>query len=310
MNKRLFSALAASLVTGLLVAPTTAWAHVKWFVETDTPTADPYSISEPAVMIWTAAFILTLIVAWIIRGKLKVPQWLTQFGKKQKEGILWVVHFLIALWLVINSFSGTLFIPTLEINQGLEPLLWLQGITGVLIAARRYGRLSALLLTVLYITAASMVGALNMMEHFFILGIALWLVISDEKHPNNEWSTPVLRITAGISLIMLGFQEKLLDPTLGMVFLESHNWNFMAALGMDWFTNRIFILSAGMTEVLFGVLYLSGLLTRITTIAFGVVLVATAVMLGIGELIGHLPIFALAIIFLVYGGGKRGAVSA
>lgn len=302
------NSLFAALTATLALMPLASWAHVKWFVGEGTVDVEPFKISEPAVLVWTGCFLAALIVAYLLQRKLNVPEWLVLFGKKYKEAILWIVHFLIGLWLIINSFTGHLFLPTLELTGGLEPLLWLQAITGALIVARRYSRLAALLLVVLYITASVSLGWIAMTEHLFILGIALWLVIADDKHPVNEWALPALRITTGLSLIVLGFQEKLIDPSLGATFLTIHDWNFMAAIGMEWFDDRLFILSAGMSEVLFGTLFVSGLITRINTLALAVFLLATAALLGIHELIGHLPIFAMALLFLVYGSGRRGVI--
>lgn len=305
MNKR---SLFAALVATLTFMPIASWAHVKWFVDQPTLDIEPFKINEPAVMIWTAAFIAALIIAYVLQRKLQAPEWLVLFGKRYKESILWTVHFLIGLWLIINSFTGALFVPTLELSAGLEPLLWLQGIAGGLIVARRYARLSALLLVILYISASLSLSWLGMTEHLFILGIALWLIISNEGHPANDWAITALRITAGLSLILLGFQEKLIDPSLSATFLSTHEWNFMTALGMEWFNDRLFILSAGMTEILIGVIYLVGFITRINTLALAVVLLSTAALLGINELIGHLPIFAMAILFLVYGSGQRAVI--
>lgn len=294
-----------TLAISLLVAPMATFAHVKWFVTEPTVQVSPFRIAETAVMVWTACFVLALIVAWVLQRHLTTPARVIEFGRKQKNTILWIVNILFGLWLLINSFSGTLFIPTLELPDGLQPLLWLQGITGVTIAVRQFAHLSSMLLVVLYITGSATIGWLAMTEHLFILGIALWLQLQDEKHPWHDWGLPLLRLSVGISLVVLGFQEKLLQPNLAAEFLSTHNWNFMQTIGMTWFDNRLFILSAGMSEVLFGILFILGLITRLNTLALAVFLLSTAATLGITEVFGHLPIFAVALLFIVYGAGEH-----
>ena len=63
-----------------------------------------------------------------------------------------------------------------------------------------------------------------------------------------------MRILTGISLITLGLAEKLFGAILAESFLAAIPWNFLPALGFEFFTDRLFALSAGFTEVIFGVI--------------------------------------------------------
>lgn len=78
----------------------------------------------------------------------------------------------------------------------------------------------------------------------------------------------IVRIGTGISLIGLAFTEKLLYPELGMEFLAMHQWNFMQPL-FPWFTNELFVLSTGFAEMLFGIVFILGYMTRTTTVVIG-----------------------------------------
>ena len=79
----------------------------------------------------------------------------------------------------------------------------------------------------------------------------------------------------------------------------------MQALGFEHFTNYYFGLYAGVVEVLFGVFFVLGLVTRTTTVALAVFLVTTLYLLGPIELVGHLPHFSIAVVLFVLGSGTR-----
>jgi uncharacterized membrane protein YphA (DoxX/SURF4 family) len=74
-----------------------------------------------------------------------------------------------------------------------------------------------------------------------------------------------------------------------------------------WFTNELFVLSVGFAEIIFGVLFVLGYMTRITTILIAIFFafsVTTMLMqFGIWE-VEDLVVYSAAIIFLFFGGGE------
>lgn len=308
MKKKLVQLLFAMV----LFVPFTASAHVKWFVDTEEllpQELDAFSITEPAVLAWIAIVISITAVAVVLDTRLRVLPWVIEFGKKQKEAILWVVHWFVGGWLIATFFQGALFVPPFIAETPFaDILLWVQLGLGVLLMTRRFNQLAGITLALLYLGASIEFGWLNMIEHLFILGFA-YLFFREHhdrrKQFDHTWSLALIRLTAGISLIILGLQEKILHPILVTEFLETHPWNFMQILGFEWFDDRLFILSGGMTEMLFGILYVIGVVTRINTLAFAGFLITTAIVLGPKEILGHLPIFAAALLFLVYGSGSK-----
>lgn len=62
-----------------------------------------------------------------------------------------------------------------------------------------------------------------------------------------------------------------------------------------------FIRLAGRTELLFGLLLISGALPQIAVIIAGIPFNATLSFLGASELIGHLPVYGAMLALLVYG---------
>ena len=66
-----------------------------------------------------------------------------------------------------------------------------------------------------------------------------------------------------------------------------------------------FSFAGGLAEILFGLFFLLGLITHITTVAWLIFLVITLYLLGPVELVGHLPHFSIAIVLLILGSGAR-----
>jgi uncharacterized membrane protein YphA (DoxX/SURF4 family) len=190
-------------------------------------------------------------------------------------------------------------------------------ISGVMILLGYFERLGAILLLVLFFMSVYLHGAIEMLDALEVFGFSLYLLIYGRPNLKlshkfnigdfqlNEYAVPVLRIFTGLNLFVLGFSEKILNPSLTQDFLEKYNWNFMDALGFHMFTNYWFAFSAGVVESLFGVFLILGLVTRFTTLTLAVFLASTLVLLGPVELMGHLPHFSIAIIFLILGSGDK-----
>ena len=87
----------------------------------------------------------------------------------------------------------------------------------------------------------------------------------------------------------------------------------MPYLGFEWFTDQLFVLSAGAMEVVFGTIMILGVITRLNTFVIaGFMLTSNIVFLitnenenALMELVGHMPIIATAVILLLLGYGQR-----
>ena len=80
----------------------------------------------------------------------------------------------------------------------------------------------------------------------------------------------------------------------------------MQHLGVHWFTDTLFVLSTGFAEMIFGVIFILGYLTRINTIAiasfFAASVVTMFVQFGAWE-VEDLVVYSAAILFICYGHG-------
>jgi hypothetical protein len=110
-----------------------------------------------------------------------------------------------------------------------------------------------------------------------------------------------VRVAAGAALIFVALHEKLLNPDLGVAFLQEHPELQVAyQLGLP-LSDLEFVRLAGAIEVLFGFLLISGALPQAIILIAGIPFNATLWFFGINELVGHLPIYAAMLVILVFG---------
>jgi hypothetical protein len=68
-----------------------------------------------------------------------------------------------------------------------------------------------------------------------------------------------------------------------------------------------FIAIAGATELLFGLLVISGALPQIAVLVAGIPFNATLLLFGQTELLGHLPVYGVFLTLLAYGSTRQTA---
>ena len=299
--------------------PGLALAHVKWFAEEET-IINPYSVHDHYVLIGIIIALCIIGIGIYLEKKLKVPHKLDKTIQKWAPGVLSIASIGFGLSFIIFALKGFVFAPNLPVVGNIGYLmLSIELIAGVLILLGFYERIGGLLILVLFILGITQYGSIEMLDTLEMVGFAFYIIIIGRpkwkmrdwnfvkhlSHKIHAYGLPILRVGTGLNLIVLGFTEKILNPSLTDNFLSHYNWNFMQSLGFHNFTNYYFGFSAGMVEVLFGLFFLLGLVTRTTTIALAVFLVTTLCLLGPVELIGHLPHFSIAIVLFVLGSGTR-----
>lgn len=315
MNKVL-----ALVLTVCTFLPTLVSAHVKWFAES-TEIVRPYQLTDLPVVLSIILVICALLMGVFLEKKLTVPKWYTKFIQQTAPAILSLASIGFGLSFLIFSYYGFIFAPNLQVDTfGFGSLLLtIQAVAGLMILLGLYERVGGLLLIILYMLAVSRFGFMEMMDTLEMVGFAFyamiigrpkWKIVESEfmckiMHHFHQYGVSILRIGIGLNLIILGFSEKILKPSLTQDFLSKYDWNFMHHLGYTWFTDYWFAYAGGVAEVLFGLFFLFGLVTRLSVVALAVFLVTTLVLLGPVELIGHLPHFSIALVLLVFGAGSR-----
>jgi hypothetical protein len=88
---------------------------------------------------------------------------------------------------------------------------------------------------------------------------------------------------------------------MGVDFLQRYPLNFFPAIGFDGVTDAEFIVIAGTVELTFGLLLISGAFVRLMTLILWVPFNLTLPFLGWRELVGHLPIYGIMALLVIWG---------
>ena len=163
-------------------------------------------------------------------------------------------------------------------------------------------------------------GVSPVLQRFDLVGLALFVLLAgpgawsaDVESGRSEpfalgtaaravWS---LRVAAGTALIVVAFAEKLANPAMALEFLQDHpNFNVAQLIGLD-MSDLEFTRLAGGIEVLFGLLLISGALPQLCVLVAAIPFNTTLWFFGSTELVGHLPVYAVLLVLLVFGSDPR-----
>lgn len=283
-------------------------AHVKWFVDNAAQVA-PYSITEPTVWIWLGAGIALVALAYILeRFVPEAPKNFLKWAKKTRSTWIYVFQLTLALSLLFAAWNQVILVPHYEAENLGWPIV--QSVIALLLILNRGIDYAAVLLLATYLGAAINHGPLEALDYINIVGMASFLALSKASWEGckkyRKKALPSLRIFTGLALVVLAISEKLGAPDQAVVLLGEYNMNFMAWAGM---TDRTFVLSAGAMEAVFGIIMISGWITRINVIALAVFLVSSNLYFlfqgysqeALVELLGHLPVIGTAVLLIIYG---------
>jgi uncharacterized membrane protein YphA (DoxX/SURF4 family) len=297
-------------------------AHVNWFVNNENIPLENqiahFQLSESVVQVWLVAIVVCLFLAWMLdRFVPEKKEWIKN-TKTHFPLIMRIFEGILGAWLLFSAVQGFLFDPSLDLSGRWGS--WISMIEaglGVLLLINRGGIWKAGVLAILYLIAIGLSERIETaFESIHIVGLIGMLHLFQKTSTSSKlWKKfeafvlPLLRITIGLSLIVLAFSEKLLDPTNAFFLLQNYPFNFMSSTVDD----RLFVLSAGAMEVLFGLIFILGWIPRINTLALLVFFLSTNACFfvlgfseqGTQELVGHLPVLAAALLFVAYGGGNK-----
>lgn len=310
----------------LLALPLLLWlpaasAHVKWLhLALGAPALPPvpsYSLREAAVVIGLELLIGALLLARqldLLWRPLPGARLCCHYGLRHWPLIRYATQWLLGVALLSSSLDGTLLAPHLRGDGPLFTLaLSAQAVAGVLLVGDRQRTLAAALVALLGLALLPLFGPRTLFEYLGYLGLAAVLGQPGGGPPDPE-RLRALRVCLGLSLITLALTEKLLAPQAAMELLQRAPLNFMAALGFD-YPDRLFVLSAGYAELLFGGLFLTGALLRLNGLALlGFLLASNSYFLWLGdadsallEAAGHAPLLAALLPLFGLGRGAEPA---
>jgi len=333
--------LAAALFGILTVKPTTASAHEKWFVENpNSYKVDPgllFSWQTLAALLVGGTVTVLAVVAdrrYRIWRRAKDPNLENKLVGIREERLRRVYAYLplllavhTAIPLLVSGFQLQLFAPNLQMKPSLlsgivalaEILIALALVYGIFTS---YAAIGLIVLFVVGIVLSPFLGIPGgfVTEHFLFVGIGIFMYIigrgpfsgdallGRRAHPNPRlinYATPALRWGIGISVIVLAFTEKLLNPALAEAFLQQKiNFNLGGNFGIS---DPLFVYLAGVIEFTFGLLLISGALPRVVITVLWIPFNLTLPYLGWVELAGHLPVYAIILVLLLVGPSSRRA---
>lgn len=301
--------------------PATALAHTKWFAGGEVPQV---ATSEPTVLylfVWGLILVAVVAIAvFVDRFKFARLPFLEPRAPHMFPRAAATFSMVAGAFFVIAGTHEYLFSPNLSLESGVPAwLIYLQIFIGLSFLVGACARISALALLALWMTGVLAVGVEVMVENIWVASTALFILfmgndyfslvpfklIAHYVRPYKHYALPILRIGTGVTLVVLGFSEKILRPELGVNFLAQYDWNFMHLLGFEWYTDYLFTISAGSVEILFGLIFILGVVTRINAIVLALFFTTPLFILGPIELAGHLPHFAAVILLIFFGSGDR-----
>lgn len=304
----------------LALFPFVSFAHVKWFVESEEIINKShgfdsfYPVTSSEVLIWSVISVIIVLAFSIIDKYAKAPSSLVNFGFNHVKNINRISQVLLGLFLISITFIWKIvLVPEAHANTNLSiALVVVQAIIGLMFVFNYKPRIASVLLIIFYFSLFFTGGIVSLLENIMLLALAIYFFIINTKDDLNiNWlrmhSLEIVRVGTGISLITFAFTEKLIHPELSLEFLSVHHWNFMQPL-FPFFTDKLFVLSTGFAELIFGILFIFGYITRITTILialfFATSVVTMFIQFGAWET-EDLVVYSAAILFIFFGSGRN-----
>lgn len=293
----------------------TGLAHVKWFSE-GSETATIANLTTAEWLVVLGSVVLGIVAMWLV-NKLMRPfdMKIDDRFKDFREWVPTVVRYSTALLLIFNFWQGYLFAPNIEHGGGSLYLL-INAVLILIALMLLFGiltRLAGSMLLIVFVIGALVANdSIQLLDHLEYFGLGLFLMFSAAGKlsvqtklsdplaslSTKDWmATPLLKIFAGVGLVVLAFSEKLMNMTLSNDFLLEHHWNFLSSFGLS---DRNFIIAAGIIEILVGLTLVLNLASRLGTLALLSVMIMTAALLGVEEVFGHM--FAVAVVVAVWVG--------
>lgn len=290
-------------------------AHVKWYVDDPhNPGIDLRLLTEPLTLGLLGAAVVVAALWRVIGTRLPAPELavLHPLGRLAP----WIPRLLgihLGVSLLGLAVTNSYLAPHLSLDQvpGAAAIALFEGVIGVWLITGigvRWASVGVILLGPLGLALA---GPVPVLEAIDTLGVALFLTLippgRDAFGANAvtaaQLQRPVqlLRVCAGLALVVLAFSEKLLTPDLATQLLEQYpEIDVFRILGVE-LAPEAYVRIAGITEVLFGLLLISGAAPQVVVLIASIPFNLTLLVFDRFELIGHLPVYGILLALLVYG---------
>lgn len=298
MGMRTAGWVMAAAATALLPDP--AYAHVKWFAEFSF--ADPpLTVAQAATPVFFALAALSLAVIGamvLLDRRLEGAAWyrgVNRWLEERRGDAPLVMRIGIFSTLLLAWQADALLAPELRAWAGWVG--WVQFALALLLLFPRTVPIAGGGLIALYLLAAARFGAFHLLDYLFFAGAGWYLLVSRARAGRVRGTgVPALYAAVGFSLCWVAL-EKIVYPQWALYLLDQHP---QLALGLDL---RFFLLAAAFVEFSLGYLLIINLLQRPLALVITIVFFLTTMVFGKLEVIGHTPVHAALVVFLLEGPG-------
>jgi hypothetical protein len=283
----------------LLVAPTAAFAHVKWFEEYEVaqkPVPIATTLSLPYFWLGIALVLVLFIATTLLERRqpgVVVTRGLDTVSRPLRENAdNFLIAILFAFFVALFAVGGTYLTPELKTNSELLP--WIQLVIGVLVIPRRTRPLAAVAIVLLWLVTMRDYDLFHLYDYLALgLGLAGYLLLSGLKDGGwHDRRFAVLRWGIALAL-MWSSMEKFMYPQWFLPLLEEKPFlAFGIAFGP-------YTTMAGVAEFTlgFGLLW-TPLVRRLSAAALFVLMFSAVYPFGRVDMIGHATILASLLVIL------------
>ena len=324
--------IAVLLAVSCALFPGAAQAHEKWFIDAGRFPLRPDLFIPSGALWYVMGTILAagaLGVLWRARGGrdyLPSPERFgaTERGRQVIYALLpLAIGLHVAIPLLVNGTNGFLLSPNIHL---IGPGVYVLGIFELWTAlALLYGgltRLAAVALGVLWIFALLFARPQDAFDNVFYLGIAAFFFMAGRgpvsvdrfmfpllEPPRRlaRHAVDALRIGMGASFVIVAFTEKFANLPLALAFLERYHVNFTPFFGLH-MPDSVFVYAAASVELLVGFCLLLNIFPREIIIVAWLPINLTLMYFNSVELIGHLPIYGIMAVLLIWIPGDANRV--
>ena len=313
-------------ICSLLCTGPAAMAHVKWFLgrsESEILKLPKPELFNSLCLANLVPILLAMVVlfATTLAGRVftrwSVNRTLIDLSMRNEAQINLLIGICSGLFLIYCGFSRTLLAPNFLICEhcphwlpAAEALAGCSLLFGFLARLGAVGLIALLSFTFMKHPLADCLDLLPMygIAMYFLLGgrnrlsVDYCLVSSAVVSPRvTNLAHLLLRWFAGVGLMFLALDEKLLHPQLAMELIKFEpSLNFIGAHVLP---NETFVLCAGLCELLLGLIVVVGSFPRLAAFMLLGAFVATTQIFGTTELLGHLPFYGIVCSLLLRGSG-------
>ncbi len=283
----------------VLASAAPALAHVKWFSRNVELQDVPLPLREVATPTFFGLVVLSIAVVIGLTllddplQRLTVYQRLRELLKEREGRAEAVMRVAIGMSLLLSWSANVVLAP--DLPHELALVSWVQFAAILCLFDRRTSPVAGGLVWLLYAIGVQQFGLFHMLDYFAFLGVGFYLLFKASGSARvRAWVKPVLFGTTGLSLAWLAL-EKLVYPTWGLALLAQN-----PVLGLN-LPPAFFLTSAAFVEFSLGFLLLLGVLGRPLAFIITLVFFLTTMVFGKHEVVGHLILHGVLIVFMLEG---------